>query len=262
MEKGISRRNLMAVAGATVAVAACGENAKQDNAKSPVVPTLGFPENYGKNPNKAKPGDASFNARYIGVIDIRPSGGWKLDVNHAAFDCGEGADDAKRLTKAIDALKGKRAFGKSRFKDLKDDLLPFNRVRDGKDNYDSANFDALLGFKSQNELFIFIEGDVELTKNAYLSFSPLGADLTGRDENHAFFDAREIVDARLNSSRGRLISVKNYMTDKDGKLIGKDQPTVSQTYAMNIHFTVPGKGGKRIPIIIDPDTGNGAGNEP
>lgn len=262
MSEGINRRGLIAVTGATLAVAACGEGAKQGEDKKIVVPVLGYPENYGKNPNFPKEGNAIFSARYIGVIDIRPGGGWKLDINHAAFDCGEGADDVKRLDKAVKALNGKRKNGKSRFKDLDGDLQPFNRKLPTSDNYDSANFDKLLGFKSPNELFIFIEGDVELTQQAYLSFSPLGADLKPRDQNYAFFDAREIDTAKFPTLKGRMISVRNYMTDKDDKLIGKDQPTPSQSYAMNIHFTVPGKGGIRIPMIIDPDTGNGAGNEP
>jgi hypothetical protein len=262
MSEGINRRGLIAVTGATLAVAACGEVAKQGEDKKIKMPILGYPENYGKNPNFPKEGNSNFSARYIGVIDIRAAGGWKLDINHAAFDCKEGATDATRLDKAIKALSGKRMPGKSRFKELKNELTPFNRKLANGDNYDSANFDKLLGFKSPNELFIFIEGDVELTQQAYLSFSPLGADLKPRDQNYAFFDAREIDTAKLQGLKGRMISVRNYMTDKDDKLIGKDQPTPSQNYAMNIHFTVPGKGGTRIPMIIDPDTGNGAGNEP
>lgn len=261
MSDGINRRGLIGVAGASLAVAACGEGLMQDSAKANEanLDTTGVSEPYGKNPHDTGPD--GFAAQYIGVIDIRPAGGWKLDINHAAFDCKKGASEADRLNKAISALSGKRN-NNSRFRDLKDDLKPYNRRINNTDNYDSDNFDQLLGFKSPNELFIFIEGDVELTPNSYLSFTPLGADLTPRNPNYAFFNAREIALPKKGKLNGRLIAVRNYMTDISGKTIGAGQTTEKQRYAMNIHFTVPGNGKTRIPMIIDPDTGNGAGNEP
>lgn len=260
----INRRVLIGATGATIALAACGESGSSDDPKKTEKDEgpRGFPENYGENPNFPKKDAAEFGAQYIGIIDIRPSGGWQVDVNHAAFFVGDKPTDGDRFSKAIAALEGKRAAKKTRFSDLTDTLKPYNRKKENKDNYDSVNFDDLLGFKSQNELFIFIEGDVELAERALLSFTPLGFDLNPRDPNFTFFDARMIDKLKHPNLNGRMISVKNYQTDEKGQPIINDTKRPKRLYSMNIHFTVKGKGGKRIPMIIDPDTGNGAGNEP
>ena len=263
MGKDFSRRNFVALTGASFAIAACS-NARQPDAPPDKKPTdiRGYPENYGDNPNIARAGD--FPVNYIGIIDIRARGGWKIAINHAAFPStdlgGKPLSEDAKLEKAIRIIQAKGANG--RFRDLKGDLAPCPRsggVLDGD------NFDGRLGFKSKNELFIFIEGQgVELTQGALLSFTPLGSDLKPRDPNYSFYNASSVDPATLAAAKlsGRMIRVRNYMQDKNGKPIGSNHQTKSQRYSMNIHFTVPGEGGTAIPMIIDPDTGNGQGSEP
>jgi hypothetical protein len=255
----MSRRNFVALAAAGVAVGACNDGTVETGADSP-EPT-GYPENYGDNPND--PRTEPFPVEFIGIIYIGARNGWEISVNHAAFRITTADDDAARLAKAVKILEAKG--GNGRFKDLKNDLAPHprkNKTPAMPDVLDGDNFDKYLGFKSKNELFIYIDGDVELTDKALLSFTPLNHELAPRNPNYAFYGARRIDVAKLGKLKGQMISVRNYMTAKDGKPIGDKEEVKSQQYSMNIHFTVPGSGGMRIPIIVDPDTGNGQGNEP
>jgi hypothetical protein len=228
-----------------------------DEPNDDVLKSTGFPANYGQNPNVAR--DDKFEPDWIGIVHIKNVGGWEISVNHAAFSVAASSGNESRLARALEILREK---GRGTFADLKGspNYEPF--PRDG--HYDSINFDKYLGFRSKNELFIFIEGDVEVVQGALLSFTPLGADLRPRDKNFAFFNAKRVDPDELAKYGlvGRMIRVRNYMTTEDGKPIGDGEDVESELYSMNIHFTVPGKGGVPVPMIIDPDTGNGMGNNP
>jgi hypothetical protein len=262
----ISRRNFVALATASVAVGACDAETgtKSEKAGSVDGACIGFPETYGDDPHE--PRTEPFPVEFIGVVYIGAGKGWELTVNHAAFRVETSDNDAQRLAKAIKVLEARG--GNGRFKDLKDDLAPHPRKNKNPsmpDVLDSDNFDKYFGFKSKNELFIFIDGDVELTDNALISFTPYNHERGKRDPNYAFYGARKIDATKLGKLKGRMISVRNYMTLKGGEPISEaahNEKDRSQTYSMNIHFTVPGSGTMRVPIVIDPDTGNGQGNEP
>lgn len=260
----ISRRNFVALAAASAAVSACsdGSDAKNAEAGADAKECKGYPENYGDDPHE--PRTEPFPIEFIGVVYIGSGNGWELTVNHAAFRVKTTDDDAARLAKAVKILEARGRNG--RFKDLKNDLAPHprkNKTTNIPDVLDGDNFDIkYFGFKSRNELFIYIDGDVELTDNAMLSFTPFNHERVPRHPNYAFYGAEQIDVAKLGKLKGRMISVRNYMTAAGGKPIGENEQTKSQEYAMSIHFTVPGSGGMRIPIIVDPDTGNGQGNEP
>ena len=53
-----------------------------------------------------------------------------------------------------------------------------------------------------------------------------------------------------------------YVTDEDDNPLDPKDITKIKKYSMNIHFKIKNAGGSFVSMIIDPDTGNGCGNEP
>lgn len=254
MKNEFSRRDLSIFGGASLLLAGCNQT---DPEKSGVTARRGVPEPYGDHPHDKNP--APFNPAFVGVIDFRPAGGWKIAVNHAAFAVSTSATPEERLAIAVKAVKGKGNGGGTRLRNLTNGLRP---VPGKGGELDFVDFDNQChGFKSVNELFIYIDGkDVELNPKALISFTPFSGNLEKRNPNHSFYNA-EIAQLPAGMA-GKMIRVRNYMTAAGGKPIGVGHETVSQIYSMNFHFSVPSKEGGRIPIVIDPDTGNGSGNEP
>ena len=84
-------------------------------------------------------------------------------------------------------------------------------------------------------------------------------------ENYAFFGATLVDAIDRNTFRDRrLLRLENWSTDMGGKPITYDPNNTNQhtDYSMNLHLLATGYDGSKIPLIIDPDTGNGYGDPP
>lgn len=282
MTDEFSRRNFVALATAAAAtsLASCAK-AKSEGADQTVedavnLDTLDTPyefrgefPTYGANPNHTPtyrapiPETVPFKPKHIAIIQIRSPKAWLLDINHAHFSVDENYTDQQRLERAI-SLIGKKGASK-KFRDISSlSDKPFVKQKPPSigDSADYSNF-AKLGFGSQHELFVYFEATNIAFKSGHLfTFAPKthrGADAA---ENYAFFDAEVVPYSSMGNlkNKGRMLRLKNYYTDDTGVLIPEKAEEI--TYAMNIHVEMKIDEGDFVPMIIDPDTGNGSGNEP
>lgn len=254
MEQNFDRRKFLTVAGTgtgAALIAGCGKKNGIDAAAGTVCdndrgicvhgldPNPNPPEGLGK-PAKMP----AFAPSYITVVilALTPDGFYS---NHAFFEFS--GDSNGRLQKAHEIVASVYA----------------KNMRTGLDKVKGAirpSMDFVKGsfnFHGQNEIFFFIEGkSVSLLPDRFISFTPYGSDGKEVAKNYAFFDAAEAkAPAGVD---GKMIRLANYFTDESQAKIKDDR-----TYSMNIHFVLPSAGGTAmIPMIIDPDTGNGQGSEP
>jgi len=232
---------------------------------------VGEDDPHGREAHLDPPGDYPvFNPRFLCVLfmDFRPD--WTLAINHASYDFVPDQDpavsEAGRLAKAVAVIDGKIRSGG----DLAD--VPHHRpyawrypaLHQPGRTHDSTTFSDFK-FKSPTEIFLFMNNpNVVLGPSARLirftRYGSLGSSAGEMNENQSFFRAREVTGAQLGvlNNRGKLIRLENHarvdpMTSTDVR---------DQSYSMNIRLGINGGGAGIIPVIIDPDTGNGQGNEP
>lgn len=257
MTDGLSRRNLMLLAGAGATLAACKARGSGpgDQLMFGRWPTHGKPTKPGPKYDTGASGP-DFRPNWITLvhIDFPPSD--MLTVNHACYYFPK--DEGERLRRAIHLFGLKRpAMGpKKRFAALEGNDKPYKRFNQWWDFDDFNKF----GFASQHEIFFFFDSPhVTLDDDWLISFSPASDKGKPRDHNYSFFNTTS-VPAVLHgggTSVGSIVRVRNYFTDPSGRSIDPDDTQKLQTYSMNLHFRY-----KNIPMILDPDTGNGTGHEP
>ena len=216
----------------------------------------GAPEYDGGNP-------APFRPAYITLVHIELAKDWKLFVNHASYSAKDLPDTNSRMKKAIEIFEAKIPAGGARMK-FSDPALrshgPYQRKNSAFDVDDFSPF----GFNSQHEIFIFLESpEITIKSGDLISFTPLDVNEAEMAENYAFFNAEtvDLTKTKL-AKRGRMMRVENHFTDEKAQPLDDKDPAKAKLYAMNIHFRTRGYGSHYMPIIIDPNTGNGAGNEP
>lgn len=218
----------------------------------------------------------AYNPQYITVVIIDFNKDWVMNVHHASFPLHPGAGGNTpnyRLDLALDVISWvnsgpSRKLGHLKFQHFqKLDHVPYPRQAGsypGKRHIPS--FDEF-AFRSQNEIFIFLKSpDILLNKLRLLRFTQYSENYNGiMGKNFAFFNARCLEGSNLGQlgRYGKLIRVENYVTQADASVI----TTPPVRYSMNIHYKIPalpevGLGQRYVPMIIDPDTGNGTGNEP
>lgn len=272
MTDGLSRRDLVMLAGAGLAVSSCdrggGANSSDsgDNniAESNGIESVYFApcDDHGL-PANTRPGGVfalDFRAPYVCVIHINFSKPWKIWINYASFPMeGKFGDDdrlekvKKVLTERFDTLSPNPP---SRFS-----MLTQNPPYRGIDYQDFAHF----GFKSQHELFFFFEStDIELDADLLAVFTRRSTVAPSRtnDPNHSFIHARPVLQQEMGPAlfaRGRMFRMRNYVQFKGGGAILAHQ---EQKYSMNIHFKIRAETNAWVPMVIDPETGNGTGHEP
>jgi hypothetical protein len=288
MTKDVSRRNFVALAGATAAVAACSkaeDKVQITNEPKINMQTLdafldekGLGLN-GKNPHfdptkPENPKPEEFKPPYIVVAHIESRAPWHMKVNHAHYKTNLADLDntpEKRLEIALEILKQKidpekETSTKKRPKRFKNITNP--SVFD-KGSSDYADYDGMkkIGFNSKHELFVFFESrQIALTSNRLIYFSKTRRDgVTVAEDNDSFFNARIVGDNEVNNASsvkklGKIIRIENHCIYEDGKTrVGQTEAV----YSMNFVYMAPdGETGEYIPMIIDPDTGNGLGNTP
>ena len=241
---------------------------------------MGSSDDWGENPHQLEPpslpGDEypdEFQADYAALLYLGLYPDWSVRINHASYNI-PGSSDVQRLNKAVavftDIIKNKNDTQKYRFKDH----LGHNPYRRATSAYDGIDFSSFR-FKSPTELFILIHQvdaskvrptKIILDSRRLISFSSrqLAKNAHGfnlpAERNYSYFRAEPVLQPALGDLfyEARMIRVQNWARGEYGsEIIEPDVP-----YSMNIHFIVLGVNNVVIPIVIDPDTGNGAGHEP
>lgn len=217
-----------------------------------------------------RPGNVPFAPAYLTVIRIDSSGAWRLSANHASFSIDDPAQNTAeaRLAQALRILKKVIPNGAGNRKKLSD-LRPGQPNAEAKlyqrpdGSFDRDDF-VDLGFNCQHEIFVYFDSaDVTLDNGALISFGGTLSNGSRAAANDSFFVSR-VDDGRLDGPlKGKLIRIENYNTIFDGNTFTprpNNDASKAAKYALNYHVTLPGR--QPLPIVIDPDTGNGMGNNP
>lgn len=219
----------------------------------------GVPDTYGQDP-KPPSNIAAFKPKFFTVIYLKfrdqGESGSLFIAKHAYFKT---AGDLDKLECAITYL---RTDGSS----INDcGLFKKNGIR--------YNFDQL-DFGAPQRIYAFIDNqDVQFRENIPISFTPFGPfddPYSGgprtRNENKSFDNAKV---QKLGDSQSVGLYVENHFKDIDGNPMKLGSRKTK--YSINFNVVVCRKTGvtcnfhnpkEVIPIAIDPDTGNGWGNEP
>lgn len=271
MSDSFSRRDLVVLAGAGAALAACTRTTQERETSIPYLDqTLaleysgrcarhgGLPKDPPSYPNGATAPD--FRPEFITVVHIDFDRPWRVSVNHACYRL-LGASPSQRLQRALELFRLKRpeTSPKLRFSALPEPHKP--RLRHGALDFDDFDW---FGFGSQNEIFFYFDNpDIAFDDEWLISFAPVSDTGRPRALNYSFFNAKS-QPVQLHSpgvNTGWLVTVENYYTNHLGRPVTLDDPTAELLYAMNLHFKMKTDTGY-IPLVIDPETGNGAGHEP
>ncbi len=290
---GFSRRNMMVLTGAGVALAAC----KQEGAAGPArtegdvnlaamvpwgkYPIHGVEPNAANLPNNSMPDIfPAFAPKYITIVRISARKAWGLTVNHASFKVtGTTRTDREKLATDIIADISKGGGQRKRL-GAADPAKFTHHVRLGGNHKGSNELVSFteFGANQQTEIFIWLDsdssnsgskaGDIQTDGKYLISFSPMTSAGAPALPNDSFL-ARQVT---LPNVSDPVIGIENYFCSFDNvtKKFVVDNPGISpKLFSMNIHFTVADDddkldqySDKRIPIVIDPDTGNGVGFEP
>jgi hypothetical protein len=222
-------------------------------------------EHYGRDPHDLCPNDPDnwedFTPDYIAILYLRLDSNLTMYVNHASFELEDSDDEDDRRDKAVKILeaKGWDTFGKLDPTIYKTYRHKINSTKhEAGREYDSGWFNDF-GFAAQNELFIYLDNPgVYLQPDDLISFKLFGNNEIPKSPNYSYFHAREVEAKYMGKLKGKMIRVENYVTKEDGELVGAHV----RDYAMNIKFRVNAGTAGQVTMWIDPDTGNGAGNEP
>lgn len=277
MTDGLSRRDLVVLAGAGFAASACSPQKanlvedctaaiEAERGKQLLLASPGDP--WGADPHDSPPTGGknaypAFAPNYIALLYLGLGRDWVIRVNQASYALG-GKDP---LGIALSVFKTLTKSSNRRFKDLENELgfPPYKRLKTNAGEVDTESF-SHFKFASQTEIFIFIDHPVvDLDPALLISFGGLTQNGDQAAFNYSFFNAAPVKDEELGDLKGtgKMIRLRNYITKRHGEKITE----TNITYAMNIHFTVPGitadgKPAARMPMVFDPDTGNGTGHEP
>lgn len=282
MSDGLSRRELVAMFGAGMAVSACAaqdDNAAENGANQHESLARASCDNLGENPHKAprpefKANPPEFKPKYIAILCIELGNDWTMAVNHANFQLGEDELDPelreKKALKALNESWPKESKARNHFR-LNKDNKP--RLRsDGVTVDDHTDFNKFR-FHREIELYIYLyhssDNKTIAPEGRLLSFGSYMQETDSRKVplkavgNCAYFNAK-LVDLnnheKLNK-HGFMFKVENWSRKPDGTPVGAEEVR----HSMNIHFSIPVNTGNKIimmPMVFDPDTGNGTGNEP
>lgn len=264
----INRRSAIAIMGATSVLAACSGTGAP--APKPKLDIYGRNPSFGPEPNVDKWGAGlpNFEPQFITLVRISSPEPWKISVNHASFDVskvdGKYPDETDRKKLAL------KLFSEVALKDVQP-RKRLNAVTSGKlykrHNIPHETDTDIVGFgefgaSQQTEIYIWIDTPkAVIDRNYVISFSPKTGTGKDADPNDSFF-AKGLAESVYG---GPLILVRNYFCtydDSSKKFTSRKPTTKPANYAMNIHFSIPGDGAEMIPMVIDPNTGNGGGFEP
>lgn len=218
---------------------------------------LGPPELHGDDP-KAEVKD--FTPKYIKIIYFKFGGAGgeaSLIMRHASFD------PASDVSRALEVMRAGRASPGQ--------PTPIGYVEGGND----------IEFRSKQTVFVVIDNQRVGFQNATpLSFTPYGANEAvadasnkpaayTRQPNKTFYNAELVPFAGV---KNKVLKFDNFFRDVQGNDLGEnpgDPPKRVSRLAMNFNLNLcsvddcdPETGRNAIPLVIDPDTGNGFGTPP
>lgn len=233
-----------------------------------VIAATALKDYWGHDPHLPNPHSPPppFKPDYIALLYLRLDPNWSVEVNHACYRLDAATTPDERRDKALAILEDKVnrgvTFGeqnlaahppyKHRFADI---------WKDSTRTLDSGSLEDFK-FRSPNEIFILLHHEgiaVDVLDKRLLGFKTHGADNKIRQPNDTFYNARPVPTDELPAglrTKASLIRVENYATDVD-----TTTPTTPLVYAMDINFQIKA-GNERVTMVVDPDTGNGTGNEP
>lgn len=284
MKTEISRRNLVALGGAGMALSAC----KVTSSPTTVEDNKGPSFHHGRLAHLDKPAGSNlpdFEPRYITAIYLQLG---TKDNKHkmiARHGYAELPDDSPGSGKPTKDQKAIQALAEQELAEAKNPKGPWKRSND-KPNKMWRREDDLekLDFDSQNIIFIFLDHELNEyrfddriekgtgnattgTRANLVRFTAYAgqADATEIEynevePNNAFVNARLIDALETGPFKGKkILRLENWYVDNKG--VGL--PAMAKLrYSMNLHLLATTEGSKLIPLIIDPDTGNGMGNNP
>lgn len=208
-----------------------------------------------------KPNDPTFAPQYVCLIYMKIDAA-KLIAKHAYYEiAGYNAlpDEAQKTAWVRERMASAPTGWKSEGL-----WQPVAGSPNPRENFEGFNFG------SQQILYFFIDNgtDVIFDRHNGIAFMPYGTKSGRPNHNHpvkpkanknsAFFSAR-FIDANL-------LYLENWFTGENGKIISKktDGSDYEEIMSMNIHLMMKSSlnGNIRIPIVIDPDTGNGTARKP
>lgn len=268
---GIDRRTLLGAAGAGLALAGLGGGAHAKTRRGGKGLALSSADDPGGNPSgpcqswgesprtvKISNDELQFDPQYICAVYIRYEKNGRPSVRHGYKPLrGAKTDDIVRDA-AEDLLK-----------ELRDDDYQADTVHIRK------NFRKFM-MNSQQVVIIFLDNDpaiIRLNDDSNLEYLIRFTALSGvppyteRRENHAFYNLRRIKMTKGEFDCNNAYRMDFWNTDETGALLEIDAHTPEKDwylYSMNIHMLqAPYEPDEvaTIPVILDPDTGNG-GAEP
>ncbi len=263
----INRRNLIALAGTSIALSACtggSDNASPNEASNWNGDTWGNPAT--NDAPTSISAEVAFKPAYLCVVYLQldPQKFGALKVRHSYLDAA-GLSGAKEQEAAEALLLEARTATDAEWVSKPGDILRKEK-----------NFEKF-SFGSQQRIYLVIDNDNIVFDDrkdekgqpaALVRFTRYGpsADsdrlsLVDRAVNNSFFSAKTIEASAAGPFKGKkLLTLNNWYTGKDGTPINPKDPKTYQTYAMDIRILMmtSDTGGtiKMVPIVIDPDTVN------
>ncbi len=244
----LNRRNIVLAAGGLSLLAAC--KPIDDGHEGPrggggEAPYGAFPDQPGEDHFK---GSIKFAPQNLCLVYMKIEGA-KLAARHAYFGIAAvtGEETEWVLARFAEMAKG----GDTSVKPIRAEK-------------DFENFN----FGSQQKLYFLIDNgdDVifdDITPITFSPYSSKGGRPNNRtqqkpllDKNFAFFSARKVENKGIINPN--LLYLENWFANKNGRIF--DYKTPGENYSMDIHLQMKsyGNGAVRIPVIIDPDSGNDA----
>jgi hypothetical protein len=260
---GIDRRTIMVASGAVMLASASG---CKPGAESPIEPMNhdglhGLPSDKKGTKHFSGANDPKFEPSYVCLVYMKFNG-TRLNISHAYYAIA-GYD-------ALPTDAAKLQWVKERLASAAKGQWSTTGLWPAEANHPNPrkNFDGF-HFGSQQRIFFLIDNgsDIIFDRTNSISFTPYSAKI-GRptdaqpnkkkaDPNSAFFSAEVMED--------NLLYLENWFTSKKGKKIEKnaDGSDYAEMMYMNIHLLIKSADGTTaIPVIIDPDTGNGTIRRP
>lgn len=225
---------------------------------SNIFEAKGIPAEWGKDPKLSKSG---FTPKFYVVVYLKFDGAGILNVRHAYFpvDTSNALDDVQC---AVEYLRS-NGSNPNECRVYSDDQNPKIRY----------HFDKM-EFGSQQRMYVFVDNNtISFNKNTPVSFTPYGAfdspfdgGPTTRDKNATFFNAEV---KKLGNSTLSGLYVENHFKDYKGNSMSSSSRKTRYSININLLACRPNiakcdfdKPGDVIPLVIDPDTGNGWGSKP
>ncbi len=243
-----SRRGVLAMGVVAAILSACTPSST-DGGGSPGITANG---NYGDDPRK--PGPGALVADYYSLVILRLNKDLKWEASHGSFNSPSKDNEGEVRRALLAQLEGLAPNG---------DVQSLNPLPNSA-GYNFENW----GFGSSRRVYIYVDNPtVRFAKLDPLTFKSQSS-LALIDEeasrarkinpNKSFYGAKS--DDKF--ARGSLLYFENYFRTPDGKPIPVPA-TDKQYYSLSFNLLMDMQTGtKPLPVIVDPDTGNGMGWPP